>query len=54
MEINAALVDHRLSARLDEFGSTALGGTPADFANLIGRETERWTKVIRTSGIKLR
>jgi hypothetical protein len=43
-----------LSGRLDELGSTILGGSPTDFAQLIARETERWGKVIRTSGIKLK
>jgi tripartite-type tricarboxylate transporter receptor subunit TctC len=53
-EINAGLANPKLSARLDELGSTILGGSPADFAKLIARETERWATVIRTSGIKLR
>jgi tripartite-type tricarboxylate transporter receptor subunit TctC len=52
-EINAALVDPRLSARLDELGSTALAGTSEDFAKVIARETERWDRVIRISGIKI-
>jgi tripartite-type tricarboxylate transporter receptor subunit TctC len=53
-EINAGLADPKLSGRLDELGSTILGGSPTDFAQLIARETERWGKVIRTSGIKLK
>jgi tripartite-type tricarboxylate transporter receptor subunit TctC len=52
-EINAGLADPKVSARLDELGATILGGSPADFAKLIARETERWASVIRTSGIKL-
>lgn len=52
-EINAGLAEAKLSARLDDLGSTALGGSPADFAKLIARETERWSRVIRTSGIRL-
>lgn len=52
-EINAGLTEAKLSTRLDDLGSTALHGSPADFARLIARETERWSRVIRTSGIKL-
>lgn len=52
-EINAGLTDPKLSVRLESLGSTALGGSAADFSNLIARETERWARVIRTSGVKL-
>lgn len=52
-EINAGLADPRISTRLDELGSSILGGSPADFARLIRRETDRWAKVIRSSGIKV-
>jgi tripartite-type tricarboxylate transporter receptor subunit TctC len=52
-EINAGLADAKISTRLDDLGSTALGGSAADFAELIARETERWSRVIRTSAIKL-
>jgi tripartite-type tricarboxylate transporter receptor subunit TctC len=51
-EINAALADSRVSARLEEMGSTILGGSSTDFARLIARETDRWAKAIRSSGIK--
>ncbi len=52
-EINVGLADERIRSRLDDLGSTALGGSAAEFAKLIARETERWTSVIRASGIKL-
>jgi tripartite-type tricarboxylate transporter receptor subunit TctC len=53
-EINAGLKDPKLVDRLDALGSTALGGSASDFANLIARETNRWSQVIRTSGIKIK
>jgi hypothetical protein len=31
----------------------ACRGSPADFAKLIARETEKWARVIKTSGIKI-
>ena len=53
-EINAGLKDPKLLDRLDALGSTALGGSASDFANLIARETNRWSQVIRTSRIKIK
>jgi tripartite-type tricarboxylate transporter receptor subunit TctC len=51
-EVNAALADPKLKARLAEWGASALGGSPADFGKLIAAETEKWGKVIRTANIK--
>jgi tripartite-type tricarboxylate transporter receptor subunit TctC len=51
-EINSALADPAVKARLVGLGVAAVGGPPADFAKLIARETDRWSKVIRTAGIK--
>jgi tripartite-type tricarboxylate transporter receptor subunit TctC len=53
-EINAGLADSKLKARLAELGAIIHAGSPADFAKLIARETERWGKVIRASGVKIR
>ena len=51
-EINAALADPKMKARLAEWGATALPGSPADFGKLIVEETEKWGKVIRAANIK--
>jgi tripartite-type tricarboxylate transporter receptor subunit TctC len=51
-EINAALADPKMKARLAELGATALPGSPADFGKLIAEETEKWAKVIKSGGIK--
>jgi tripartite-type tricarboxylate transporter receptor subunit TctC len=51
-EINAALADPKIKARLADLGGTALGGSPADFTKLIAEETEKWGKVIKFAGIK--
>jgi tripartite-type tricarboxylate transporter receptor subunit TctC len=51
-EINAALADPRLKARLAELGGAALPGSPADFAKLLAEETEKWGKVVRAANIK--
>jgi tripartite-type tricarboxylate transporter receptor subunit TctC len=51
-EVNAALDDPKIKARLAELGGTALAGSTADFAKLIADETEKWAKVIKFGGIK--
>jgi tripartite-type tricarboxylate transporter receptor subunit TctC len=51
-EINAALADPKITARLADLGATALPGSPADFAKLIADDTEKWGKVIRALNIK--
>jgi len=51
-EINAALVDPKMKARLDELGGTPLAGSPADFGRHIDEETEKWGKVIREAKVK--
>jgi tripartite-type tricarboxylate transporter receptor subunit TctC len=51
-EINAALGDPKMKARLAEWGATALPGSPADFGKLVADETEKWGKVIRAANIK--
>jgi tripartite-type tricarboxylate transporter receptor subunit TctC len=51
-EINAALADPKIKARLAELGGTVLPGSPADFGKLIAEETEKWAKVIRAANIK--
>jgi tripartite-type tricarboxylate transporter receptor subunit TctC len=51
-EINAALADPKMKARLADLGGTPLPGSPAAFGKLIADETEKWAKVIKFAGIK--
>jgi tripartite-type tricarboxylate transporter receptor subunit TctC len=51
-EVNAALADPKIKARLADLGGTPLVGSPADFGKLIAEETEKWGKVIKFAGIK--
>ena len=51
-EINAALTDPRMKAKLAELGGTVLPGSASDFGKLIVGETEKWGKVIRAANIK--
>jgi tripartite-type tricarboxylate transporter receptor subunit TctC len=51
-EINAALADPKMKARLVNLGGTPLPGSSADFGKFIAAETEKWGKVIRAANIK--
>jgi tripartite-type tricarboxylate transporter receptor subunit TctC len=51
-EINSALADTTIQARLANLGVTVFGGSPADFGKFIAEETEKWGKVIRAANIK--
>ena len=51
-EVNAALDDPKMKARLADLGGVALSGSPAEFGKLITDETEKWAKVIKFAGIK--
>jgi len=52
-EINAALADPKIRARIADLGLTPLVGSPADLEKLIADETEKWAKVIRAANIRL-
>ncbi len=52
-DVNAALADPKIKARLAELGSVPTPMSPADFETLIVAETEKWAKVIRAANIKL-
>ena len=51
-EINAALADPKMKARLADLGCTVLPGSPRDFGKLIAEETKKWGKVVKSTGIK--
>ena len=52
-EINAALAEPDIKARLADLGAAPLAGSPADFGKFITAEAEKWTKVIRAANIKV-
>ena len=51
-EINAALADPKMKARLDDLGTTVFPGSTADFAKFVAEETEKLGKVVKFSGAK--
>ena len=52
-EINAALADPRIKARLADLGGVPMSMAPADFAKLIAEESDKWAKVVKFSGAKV-
>jgi tripartite-type tricarboxylate transporter receptor subunit TctC len=51
-EINAALANPKVKARLAELGASVRMTSPAEFGKLITEHTEKWAKVIRAANIK--
>ena len=51
-EVNAAVADPNIRARLADMGGMMINGTPAEFGKIIVEETEKWAKVVKFSGAK--
>jgi len=50
-EINDAIADPLIKARLRELGVVPIPGGPQEFGRLMTAETEKWGKVVRFSGV---
>ena len=48
--INRTLADPKMRARLADLGGLPIAGTPEDFGRTIIAETEKWAKVVASSG----
>lgn len=51
-EINAALADPKMRARLGALGGMTLPGSAAEFGKFIGDETNKWATVVKFAGAK--
>ena len=52
-EMNAILKQPDVADKMHASGFDLIGGTPEDFGNLIRRETDTWSPVIRKLGLKV-
>ncbi|MEQ1597115.1 MAG: tripartite tricarboxylate transporter substrate binding protein [Casimicrobium sp.] len=48
--INRALADPKIRSRLADLGGSPIAGSPEDFGKVIASETEKWAKVVASSG----
>jgi tripartite-type tricarboxylate transporter receptor subunit TctC len=51
--VNEALADPKMKARLAQLGGVPMGGTPAEFGQVMASETEKWQKAVRFSGASI-
>jgi len=52
-EINLALKDPGMQAKLKELGGVPIGGSPEDFGKLVAAETAKWEKVVRAANLSI-
>jgi tripartite-type tricarboxylate transporter receptor subunit TctC len=52
-EIDAALTDSRMKARLADLGAEPMPMTPVEFGKFVADETEKWGKVVKFADIKV-
>jgi tripartite-type tricarboxylate transporter receptor subunit TctC len=51
-DINASLAAPKLKSRLAELGYVTFASSPAEFAAMIARESDKWAKVLKFAGVK--
>ena len=51
-EMRKSLAKPETRERMRQLGAVIVGDTPAEFASFLKRDYERWTKVIKASGVK--
>jgi tripartite-type tricarboxylate transporter receptor subunit TctC len=52
-EINAALADPGMAAKLQQLGGTPIPGSAADFGKLLADETAKWEKVVHAANLSI-
>jgi len=49
-DVNRILADPKMREKLAELGGVPIPGTPEDFGKIIAAETQKWEKVVKSSG----
>jgi tripartite-type tricarboxylate transporter receptor subunit TctC len=52
-EINLALKDPGMQAKLKDLGGAVVSGTPADFGKFLAAETAKWEKVVKAANLSV-
>jgi tripartite-type tricarboxylate transporter receptor subunit TctC len=52
-EINLALKDPGMQAKLKDLGGAIVSGTPADFGKFLAAETAKWEKVVKAANLSV-
>ena len=52
-EINAILKEPVFRKRVTDMGVTIMGGTPADVTTYIASESEKWSALVKSAGVKI-
>jgi tripartite-type tricarboxylate transporter receptor subunit TctC len=51
-QINSALVDPKIAARITDFGGVPFATSPAEFRNFIAEFTAKWSGIIKSANIR--
>jgi tripartite-type tricarboxylate transporter receptor subunit TctC len=52
-QVNAAMKDPGMLARMKDLGGIPLTGSPADFGKLLASETAKWEKVVHAANLSI-
>lgn len=52
-EVNLAMADPKIQAKMAELGGMPIVGTPEEFGKINADETEKWGKVVKAAGAKV-
>jgi tripartite-type tricarboxylate transporter receptor subunit TctC len=52
-EVNLALKDPEILAKLKNLGGIPIAGTPDEFGKIVASETDKWEKVVRAADLSV-
>lgn len=51
-EINAALANQKMRARLADLGGVVIAGSPEGFGKFLAQETDKWGRVVKFASVR--